>query len=55
MREKMQRYFTFVDNNRYIEVLESLVESYNNSYHRSIKRTPNLVKTQDEPEVFSNW
>ena len=52
MREKMQRYFTFVDNNRYIEVLEGLVESYNNSYHRSIKRTPNSVKKDNEPEVF---
>ena len=54
MREKMQRYFTFVDNNRYIEVLEGLVESYNNSYHRSIKRTPNSVKKDNEPEVFLN-
>ena len=52
LREKMQRYFTFVDNNRYVEVLNDLVSSYNNSYHRSIKRTPNSVKKEDQAEIF---
>ena len=54
LREKMQRYFTFKDSNRYIEVLDYLVSSYNNSYHRSIRRSPNSVKKEDEGEIFLN-
>ena len=31
LREKMHRYFTFADNNKYINVLDDLLQSYNNS------------------------
>jgi hypothetical protein len=54
LREKMQRYFTFKDSNRYIEVLDDIVSSYNNSYHRSIKQTPNSVTKEDESKIFLN-
>jgi len=54
IREKLQRYFTHVDNNRYVEVLDDLVKSYNNTFHRSIKTLPNLVKKEDEAKIFLN-
>ena len=54
LREKMQRYFTFKDSNRFIEVLDDIVSSYNNSYHRSIKQTPNSVKKEDEGKIYLN-
>jgi transposase InsO family protein len=52
IREKLQRYFTYADNNRYIEVLDDIVQSYNNSYHRSIKTSPNSVNKDNEAKIF---
>ena len=36
LKEKLWRYFTYTNSRRYVEVLPALVESYNNTYHRSI-------------------
>lgn len=52
LREKMARYFTFVDNNRYLDVLDDLLLSYNRSFHRSIQQSPESVKKEDEPKIF---
>ena len=54
LKEKKYRYFTHIDSKKYIDVLDELVISYNNTYHRSIKRTPNQVKKADEAEIFQN-
>ena len=43
LKSKLYRYFTAVNSLRYIDVLEDLVESYNNTYHRSIGRAPATV------------
>jgi hypothetical protein len=51
LKTKMWRYFTHAATQRYLDVLPALVESYNNSYHRSIKMTPNQVTAQNEVEV----
>jgi len=51
LKTKMWRYFTYASTQRYIDVLPALVESYNNSWHRSIKMTPNQVTAQNEVEV----
>ena len=40
LKDKMYKYFTANDTKRWIDVLQDLVENYNNSYHRSIKMTP---------------
>jgi hypothetical protein len=59
----MYRYFTFnnsqqlksnLHKKRYLDVLDKLVESYNNSYHRSIKTKPILVNKNNEKKVFVN-
>lgn len=63
LKEKIYRYFTFnkdqakstnLHAKRYVEVLPKLVESYNKSYHRSIKMAPEDVTKQNEKEVFKN-
>ena len=41
LKEKLWRYFTYTNSRKYVKVLPALVESYNNTYHRSIRRAPN--------------
>eukprot|EP00112_Aurelia_sp_Birch-Aquarium-sp1_P025091 Seg8179.2 transcript_id=Seg8179.2/GoldUCD/mRNA.D3Y31 product="putative transposon-derived protein F54H12.3" protein_id=Seg8179.2/GoldUCD/D3Y31 len=43
LKTKMYRYFTVANSCRYLEVLQQLVKSYNNTYHRSIKMKPSKV------------
>ena len=43
LKSKLYRYFTAVNSLCYINVLQNLVDSYNNTYHRSIKRAPATV------------
>ena len=40
MKNIMWNYFTANNTQKYIDVLPSMVETYNNTYHRSIKLTP---------------
>ena len=47
----MWRYFTHFSTTRYIDVLAQFVDSYNNTFHRSIKMTPSQVNSQNEDEV----
>ena len=54
LKEKMWRYFTFTGSMRYIDVLDKIVESYNNTYHRSIKSKPNKVNKSNRDKIFLN-
>ena len=40
MKNIMRKYFTGNNTQKYIDVLPSMVEMYNNTYHRSVKLTP---------------
>jgi hypothetical protein len=40
MKERMFKYFTATNTNRYTDVLQELVDRYNNAKHSSIKMTP---------------
>ena len=40
LKFKLYHYFTAVNSLRYIDVLQNLVDSYNNTYHRSTCRAP---------------
>ena len=51
IKEKMYRIFTFQHTNKYVNILSDLIESYNNSYHSSIKTTPNLVNKKNEKKI----
>jgi transposase InsO family protein len=51
IKEKIYRYFTYKNTYDYISVLGDLVQSYNNSFHRSIKTSPNLVNKNNEKKI----
>ena len=40
IKEKMFKYFSANNTRKYIDVLELLVDQYNNTIHSSIKMTP---------------
>lgn len=54
LKERMWRYFTYHQTYRYLDHLKDFVDSYNNTYHRSIKMTPNQVTEENENIVFQN-
>ncbi len=54
LKEKIYKYLTAFNTNRYIDVLQIIVESYNNSFHRTIKMTPNQVSSENQEEVWHN-
>lgn len=54
LKELMFRYFTKNNTRRYIDVLEELVQKYNNTYHSSIKMKPKGVNRENSPIVWLN-
>ena len=54
LKERMWRYFTYSKDYKYIDILDDLVNSYNNTYHRSIKCIPNSVNKKNSAQVFLN-
>ena len=51
LKTKMYRYFTHANTRRYVDVLDDIVHSYNNTYHRSIGMAPVEVGPYNEDEV----
>jgi hypothetical protein len=51
LKEKMYRVFTYRKNKKYVDILKDLIDSYNNSYHSSIKTTPNSVNKSNENKI----
>ena len=47
----MYRYFTASNTFRYLDVLQDLVKSYNNNYHRSIGMKPINVTKLNSKQV----
>ena len=52
IKSKMYKYFTHSGRYRYVEVLQSIVDAYNNTVHRSIGMEPASV---DENKVDQVW
>ena len=50
----MYRFLTKHNTTRYIDALPDLVKSYNNSYHRSIRRAPSEVNFKNQEVVWRN-
>ena len=48
LKSRIFRYFTAKNTWRYIDVLPKIVESYNNSYHRTIRMAPSAVVGPEE-------
>ena len=54
LKTKMWKYLTAINSKRYIDVLDKLMVSYNNTVHSSIKMRPSAVCIENELEVFNN-
>jgi len=51
LKERMFRYFSTHQTRRYLNVLDDLIESYNDTCHRSIGMAPSQVSTENEQTV----
>lgn len=51
LRTKMWKYFTYKNTYRYVDILQDLVHSYNNTFHRSIGMKPSQVSLENENVV----
>jgi hypothetical protein len=53
LKTNMWKYFTAKNTNRYVDVLDKLLQIYNNTKHNSIEMTPiEASKPENEAEVF---
>lgn len=52
LKTKMWKYFTRFNTHNYVNVLNDLLKSYNQTMHRSIKRAPIEVTTDNERDVW---
>jgi hypothetical protein len=55
IKQKVWKYMTHKDTDRYIDILQDMVHSYNNTYHRSIKMTPTEASLpENEKRAWNN-
>uniref|UniRef100_A0A1I7WGL7 Integrase catalytic domain-containing protein n=1 Tax=Heterorhabditis bacteriophora TaxID=37862 RepID=A0A1I7WGL7_HETBA len=55
LKEKMWKMFTHQGNHKWTDILDDLVQGYNNHYHTSIKMTPTQAsKIENESIVYNN-
>lgn len=52
LKSCMYQYFTPQKPLRYINVLQDLLDSYNNNYHVAIKMSANEVTSENNPQMF---
>jgi len=52
IKEKMFRFFTESNNYKYIHIIDKLVDSYNSTYHRTIKMSPKEVNEDNEKKLW---
>jgi len=51
LKTKMFRYFIHANTRRYLDVLDDLLHSYNNTHHRSVEMAPSEVNADNEDVV----
>ena len=55
MKEKMFKYFTANSTRRYLDILDDMVDRYNNNRHSTIKMTPTMASDpKNKTIVFAN-
>jgi len=54
IKEKMWKYFSFINKYRWIDILDKLMFNYNNSYPWSIGMKPTEVNNHNEHQVWNN-
>ena len=52
LRARIGRLFTKQQNHRWIDAIDDIVSSYNNTYHSSIKMRPADVRKHHVPRIF---
>ena len=52
IKSRISRYRSHHQTNRWIDVLSDITNSYNKTYHRSIKRAPSAVSKKDQAELW---
>jgi Integrase core domain/Chromo (CHRromatin Organisation MOdifier) domain len=52
LKERMWRYFTKNNTYRYIDVLQEMINGYNDTKHRTIGIEPARVNTNNEPQIL---
>ena len=52
IKAKMFRYFTQKQTYKYVDVMDEMVYSYNNTFHRTIKMTPAMVNHDNEEKLW---
>lgn len=54
LKTKIFKYLTYANTFNYMNVLDDVVKSYNNSYHRTIKMAPSEVNDKNILQVYRN-
>lgn len=54
LKTRMYRRFTAQNNNRWVDILQDLIDGYNKTQHKSTKFSPNNVSSKNENEVRKN-
>jgi hypothetical protein len=54
MKARMWKYFTAQNTKKYIDILDKLIDQYNNNYHSSIKMTPVEASKKHNENVVRN-
>jgi hypothetical protein len=52
IKSQIWKIFTEKNTKRWVDFLEEVQDNYNNTYHRTIKRSPNQVTWENRKEVF---
>lgn len=52
IKGKIMRYMRAKHTKKWVDQLQNIINSYNNTYHRSIKQTPNSVDKKDENKLW---
>lgn len=52
LKNKLWRHFTARNTHRYVDILASVLQGYNDTYHRSIQTAPNTVNLSNERVVW---
>ena len=54
LKNRIQKYFSLTGKSHWLGELENILQSYNKSFHRSIKMAPNNVSLDNSKIVFKN-
>ena len=52
LKSRLERYFVENKTKRWVDILDNMIDNYNNTPHRSIGMTPNQVSDENADKVF---